>query len=143
VALGRPSLNKLAKVYGISALSLGRHKKNHLSPALVTAHKETQLKQSATSSIQQAKNLVDEAMAFLRSAKRSKNIQQGLQAIQQARSTLELYAKLSGELDERPTVTIDLSTTVEWITVRTALMQALIPYPEARLAATAAIGKVA
>jgi len=141
LALGKPSLRTLAQHFQIGAVSLGRHKKNHLSPALVTARQE-QLRQGATTSAEQARSLVDEALAFLRSAKRSRNIQQGLQAIQQARATLELFAKLSGELDTRPELVVNIATSPDWIATRTALLTALVPFPEAARAAADALARV-
>jgi len=45
---------------------------------------------------------------------------------------LELTAKLMGELDERPQINVLVAP--EWILVRTALLDALRPFPEARVA---------
>lgn len=47
---------------------------------------------------------------------------------------IELLAKLIGELDERPQVNILVSP--EWIAVRTAVLEALAPHPQARAAVT-------
>jgi hypothetical protein len=144
LALGRPSLRKLAAQFQIGAVSLGRHRQNHLSPALVTAgRKQDALRDSAKSSVHKANALVDEALASLRRAKRSQNEQQVLASIREARGALEFYAKLTGELDERPTLVVNLAATEDWIRVRTALLMALIPFPEAARAAADAIAKVA
>jgi hypothetical protein len=43
---------------------------------------------------------------------------------------LELVAKLIGELDERPQLNVTISP--QWVEIRTVLIQALEPYPEAR-----------
>ncbi len=48
---------------------------------------------------------------------------------------VELTAKLVGELDERPQVNVLLAP--EWLAVRAALLAALRPYPEARVAVAA------
>jgi len=50
----------------------------------------------------------------------------------QLHSQIELLAKLVGQLDERPTVNVTLSP--EWATVRSALVDTLIPFPDARAA---------
>jgi hypothetical protein len=55
-----------------------------------------------------------------------------LSAIREARSNLELLAKLLGEPDERPVTNVLVSA--EWVSVRTAMMEALDPYPQARVA---------
>ena len=58
-----------------------------------------------------------------------------LKAVAPLRPLVELLAKLVGELDERPQVSLHLAP--EWLAVRAALLEALAPYPEARAAAAA------
>ena len=53
---------------------------------------------------------------------------------------LELIAKLRGELQEQTTVHV-LITHPEWLTLRTAVLNALEPYPDARNAVTRAINE--
>ena len=55
-----------------------------------------------------------------------------LKTAAQLKGQTELLAKLLGELDERPQVNVLISP--EWVNVRAALLAALLPYPEARLA---------
>jgi hypothetical protein len=55
-----------------------------------------------------------------------------LKAVGQVRPSIELLAKLGGELEERPV--LNLVLTPEWLTLRTALLDVLAPYPEARAA---------
>lgn len=50
---------------------------------------------------------------------------------------IELLAKLLGELDDRPQVNITLSA--EWVQIRTVLLDALAPHPEARASVSAAL----
>lgn len=50
----------------------------------------------------------------------------------QLQGQTELLAKLLGELSEAPQVSVTLSP--DWVAVRTALLAALAPYPEARTA---------
>jgi hypothetical protein len=45
---------------------------------------------------------------------------------------IELQAKLLGDLDERPVINVLVSS--EWVAVRTVLLEALSPYPDARAA---------
>ena len=55
-----------------------------------------------------------------------------LAAIRELRSLLELVAKVTGELDERPQVQVlNVTTDPAWLQVRGAVMLALVPYPEA------------
>jgi hypothetical protein len=53
---------------------------------------------------------------------------------------VELLAKLSGELDERPQVNIlNVAASPEWLATQAAMLQALAPFPEARLAVAGAL----
>lgn len=54
-----------------------------------------------------------------------------LQTVAELRPMIELLAKLVGELDERPVNVVMLP---EWVTLRSALLDALAGYPEARTA---------
>jgi hypothetical protein len=58
-----------------------------------------------------------------------------LKTADRLRAQTELLAKLLGELDERPQVT--LVTAPEWLQLRAALLDALRPHPEARSAVAA------
>jgi len=51
---------------------------------------------------------------------------------------LELVAKLIGELQQEGTVNIILAP--EWVEMRTVILTALVPYPDARLAVAHALG---
>lgn len=55
-----------------------------------------------------------------------------LKTAERLQGQTELLAKLMGELDERPQINVALSA--EWMSVRTVLLEALNPYPDARAA---------
>ena len=61
-----------------------------------------------------------------------------LDAAGQLRASLELGAKLLGELDERPVV--NLLVTPEWLALRARIVAALAAYPEARAALAEVLG---
>jgi hypothetical protein len=63
-----------------------------------------------------------------------------LKAVAQLRPSVELLAKLVGELDDRPIVNVTLSP--EWQRIRGGLLEALGPYPEARRAAARRLAAV-
>jgi hypothetical protein len=58
-----------------------------------------------------------------------------LKTTAQLKSQLELVAKLVGDLDERPTVNVLLDP--QWLTLRTTILGALSPFPDARAAVAA------
>jgi len=63
-----------------------------------------------------------------------------LKATAQLTTQVQLLAKLLGQLDERAVVNI--VTMPEWVAVRAALLQALAPYADARLAVATALASV-
>jgi len=123
LALGRLSLRALEKRYGISHQALLDHKRNHLSPALIALTREKRLEGSARSVADQLEDLVDEVRLIYDAAKRSRNMQQALAALGRLLSALELQAKISGELDTRPEVTVNLQTTQEFIAAQTVIVR--------------------
>lgn len=83
-----------------------------------------------------AESLFTEAQDVLKKAKGETNwrdangaIQAGNNAMRESRGMLELYAKLSGRLDDRPQVNIQLNTVLPMIVA--AAGEALRPWPEA------------
>ena len=60
-------------------------------------------------------------------------------AAREFRSSLELLAKLTGELDERPTTVVNVLSSPEVAGLITALLGALAPFPDARVAAAAVL----
>jgi hypothetical protein len=80
----------------------------------------------------QVRDLQSRALAILGKAEEAGDLRTALGAIREARGNLELLAKLLGELDELPVTNILVSA--EWVSVRTAMMEALGPYPQARVA---------
>lgn len=117
------SLRRLEKRYGISHQALADHKRNHLSPALVALTKEGRLQGSAKSILVHLEDLRDQTDAILEASRKSGNVQQALGAIRTCLGLLELIAKITGELDERPQVTVNLQQTQEWIRVQTVVLK--------------------
>jgi hypothetical protein len=73
-----------------------------------------------------------ETLAVLKMARATGANELALKAIARLESQIALAAKLSGELSEAPTLKIQLSA--EWVALRGAILAALEPHPEARLA---------
>jgi hypothetical protein len=108
-----------------------RHKGKHLPAKLVMAQAAEEVAEADTL-LGQVKGLQARAYAVLDKAEEAGELRTALSAIREARGNLELLAKLLGDLDERPVTNVLVSA--EWVTVRTAMMEALSPYPQARLA---------
>ena len=121
----------VAKQFRLSESAVYRHKAEHL-PAHLLKAKEVEEVARADDLLDQVRHLQTHALDILERAEKAGDLRTALAAISQARGNLELLGKLAGELDERPVMNVLVST--EWATIRTALMDALSPYPEARSA---------
>ena len=129
--VGDASNRSVASLYDVSEAAVRRHKANHLPAKLVMAQAAGEVAQ-ADDLLGQMQNLQRRTLAVLEAAESTNQHRTALSAIREARSNLELLAKLLGELDERPVTNILVSA--EWVSVRTAMMEALGPYPQARVA---------
>ena len=112
-------------------MALYRHKDEHLPATLVKAHVAAEVAH-ADALLSQVRELRDRALAILDRAEEDGQLMPALAAIREARGCLELLGKLMGEIDERPQVNVLVSP--EWLTLRAAILAALVPYPEAQAA---------
>ena len=126
---GKPSLRKLAQVYKIGVMSLSAHRKNHLSPSLVAVHVDPTT--TTKTAISRVEGIIARLENYIATAEKAGLSAQALASVRELRATVELLAKLSGELDERPTLTLNLSTTREWVDTRTIILTTLQDYPDA------------
>jgi len=86
----------------------------------------------------QVRDLQVRTMAILDKAESSRGgLRTALQAIREARGNLELLARLLGELQEAQTINVLVAP--EWLSLRTVILQAVEPYPEARVAIVRAL----
>jgi hypothetical protein len=135
--VGDASNRSVASLYDVSEAAVRRHKGNHLPAKLVMAEKASEVAQ-AESLLAQVRDLQARTLAILEAAEETRQHRTALAAIREARSNLELLAKLLGELDE-PSV-INLHVSPEGLELRAVIVGALEPYSEARLAVLRAIG---
>jgi hypothetical protein len=121
---------KIAARYGsVSRPAIQRHQENHLPATLVRA-KEAEEVAHADDLLDQVRGLQARTLAILEAAEETSQHRTALAAIREARSNLELLAKLLGELDDRPQVNVLVSP--EWLEVRALIVGALEPHPDAR-----------
>lgn len=131
---GGLTLREAADKYGLNKDAISRHKRNHLSKALqvVQERRETAGAQKA---VDRAEQLYGKASGILERAEIEGNGALSLAAIKELRATVELLAKLTGELDERPQVNVlNVSSSPEWLAIQQAMLESLAPFPEARIA---------
>ena len=126
----------VSSLFGVSESAVRRHKANHLPAKLVMAEKAAEVAE-AGSLLAQMGDLQSRAYGILDKAEGAGDLRTALGAIREARGNLELLAKLLGELDERPVVSLNF--TPEWLELRAIIVGALEPHPEARGAVLSAL----
>lgn len=130
------SLRDIAGRHDVSKSALERHKARHLPTHLAKAKEAAEVAR-ADGLLSQVRHLQDRTLCILNSSEEAGDLRTALAAIREARNNLELLAKLLGEIDEVPRVNVLISA--EWVAVRSALLEALAPYSDARAAAAAAL----
>lgn len=125
----------IAARFGTSTSALQRHRE-HLPKFLVKAS-EAQDAAQADTLLEQVRSLQSRALSILDRADEAGDLRTALSAIREARSNLELLAKLLGELQQEGT--INVYSTPEWLTLRAVVIQALRPYPDAARAVSVAL----
>ncbi len=118
-----------ASLYDVSEAAVRRHKDNHL-PATLARAEEVKEVARADDLLRQLKALQNKTLSLLLKAEGAGDLRTALSGIREARGNLELLAKLSGELDERPQVNVLVS--LEWLELRAVIVTALESYPDAR-----------
>ncbi len=132
----RRPFRDIARQFGPSKDALVRHHDNHLPAELVKAKDAAEVA-SADTILDQVQTLRDRALKILDLVEKDKDWRIALGAIREARSCLELLGKLAGELRDGPT--INIVVTPEWRQLQAAILAALEPHAEARLAVASAL----
>ncbi len=133
------SLRDIAGQFHVSKTAVARHADGHIA-ATVTRSQEAREEAQALDVVRQLKAINTAALEILAKARKIDDPDTQLKAIDRIQRQIELQAKLLGDLDERPQVNVLLSA--EWISVRTVLLAALAPFPDARVAAATALLQV-
>jgi len=96
------NLSELSRRFGVSWDSLKRHRELHLPFKLAKAVKAQEAKEiiEAGSLLEQVQSLQQKALSILNKAEAAGQLSVALAGIREARSCLELLAKLEGELQE-------------------------------------------
>lgn len=138
LAGGEP-LASVARRHKVSADALRRHREAHLSPALAAVAVERYGRESARealdSTVGRIEALLGRLEGLLAIAEERKSLIGGANIAREIRQSLELIARLTGELDERPqTTVVNVLATPEFAQAVTAILAATEAWPDARLA---------
>jgi hypothetical protein len=137
--VGSGTNRRIAAQFAVSEQAIRRHRAEHL-PVSLAKTEEAQRDAEAVDVWREAKALRSRAYRILMRAEEIGDLRNALGAIREARATLELLAEVEGQLDRRPTVNVTASP--EWVTLRTALLGALRPFPDARQAVVERLGSL-
>jgi hypothetical protein len=128
------SFRDIAGRYGLTKSSIERHKTEHLPQTIIKAAEEEDIRH-AIDIVRQLKAINSTTLNILSDARAIKDHAMALKAVDRLQRQIELQARLLGELDDRPQVNqVNVLIAPQWLVVRQAIMQALAPYPEARIA---------
>jgi len=134
------SCGKIAEQFGsLNRQSVWHHKKKHLPKELVKA-KSLEDGNKADALLKQLETIHDRAWSLMEQAEKDKKYQPAVSALKECRAVIELTARLIGELKTGTEVNIYYSPA--WIELRGTIFDALLPYPEARLALANELSKV-
>jgi len=118
----------IAKQFSLSDATVYRHK-SHLNGTLLKAKEVREIAQ-ADNLLEQVRNLQKRALNILSKTEEAEDWRAATGAIREARGCLELLGKLAGELKEGQTVNVIVSP--QWVSLRTTIIKALEPHPEAK-----------
>jgi len=122
----------IAGQFSLSKSAVERHAKNHLPRTLAKAHEAKEVAR-ADDLLTRAKEYEDKAVALLDKAEEDGDYRTALRGIKEARSCLELLARLRGELEaQREAEVITIDQIEGWDEIQKEIVDALKPYPEAR-----------
>lgn len=133
------SYRNIAQQFGVGYTAVARHASEHIAQA-VASSQAAKREGAALDVIAQLKAINDAALAVLKDARKAGDGELTLKAIDRLQRQIELQAKLLGDLSDAPAVSIIL--TPEWVSVQTAILAALTPYAEARIAVAAALARL-
>jgi hypothetical protein len=138
-AIAGASYRAIAHQFTVSRDALMRHKADHLLAELVKAQQAEEVSR-ATDLLAMALQRDEKALALLSQAEKTGDLKTAGQMLRISLVSLELLARLRGELNEQATVNILVAP--EWIAVREALLRALWPFVEARTVVAAALAEL-
>lgn len=132
---GKLTYREISGRFGVSKSALDRHREK-LAPTIAKAQGAAEAAHADTL-LEQVQNLQGKALGILEKAEAAGDLRTSLAAIREARGNLELLARLLGELQESTTVNVLVSPV--WVEVRSVVIKALEPFPDARLAVARAL----
>jgi hypothetical protein len=125
----REPYRHIAARHGVSTGALQRHSREHLPALLVKAYEAIE-RDDAEDLAGEVNKIKEDVHRLKEKAEDEGDLRAALLGCDKALKALELQAKIEQLIQTAPTLNIHLNT--EWIDLRTAILRALAPHPEAR-----------
>jgi hypothetical protein len=132
---GGELLSRVARDFSLSEDSLSRHKARHVPQLLAKAEAA---QEASDDLLEMVRELHAKAHELLEEARAAGKYGPAASAIREATRCVELLARLKGEL-ESERITMNVVLMPEWQVLRSALLRALHPYPEAKQSVSEAL----
>jgi hypothetical protein len=129
------SYRHIASQYDVGYKSVERHIAEHIRNSVEQAQEAVE-EARGLDVVKQLKDINKISLEILKEARKLKENDMALKAIDRIAKQLELQAKLLGDID-RPQVNVILSP--EWQDIRRAIIASLVPFPDARIAVASAL----
>ncbi len=130
------SFRNIAERFSLSSTSTYRHKA-HINRTLLKANEVREIAQ-ADNLLEQVRDLQTRALNVLLKTEEAEDWRAATGAIREARGCLELLGKLAGELQQEGH-TVNVIVSPQWVELRTTIIEALEPHPEAKFAVLRAL----
>jgi hypothetical protein len=125
----RESYRHIASRHDVSTGALQRHSREHL-PALMVKAYEAIERDNAEDLAGEVIKVKEDVHCLKEKAEEEGDLRAALLGCDKALKALELQAKIEQLIQTTPTFNLHVNT--EWIELRTVILQALEPHPEAR-----------
>jgi hypothetical protein len=148
--VGEVENSVVAQRFGLGRESVRRHRESHIPQALAVAQKAhdvaraddllgkvAEMEANARTALARAEGIAASSKDNPKTALEATRT--ALLALREMKGQLELLAKLRGELDESTKIAVVVTNSPEWVNLRTKIIQALEPFPEARQAVADAL----
>jgi hypothetical protein len=135
---GKQSNRAITRQYDLSKDAVRRHRE-HIPEMLAYAARAEEVAE-ADSLLDRFEALHRRTLAILEATEETQEHRIALAAIREARGNLELIGEVTKELNRTPSLNFQLNP--EWLELRTAIVLALEPHPDARESVVRAIEAV-